>query len=153
MSTLDQLLEFVDPQLKEKFQKTDIQLSHFALRWLLCVLSRELDLPIVQRFWDVELCISFSFHYYICISLMIHWRKNLLSSNFEQIVHFLQNLPTRDFTNLDVETILFESSLIMLVDVTSKFLLFLSGLYVLFILLFSLVLTIPGFWLQEKSQK
>ena len=48
MDCISDIFQRVDPQLADHFKKQDVQMSYFALRWVLCAMSRELDLPIIQ---------------------------------------------------------------------------------------------------------
>ena len=46
------------------------------------------------------------FHVYICASLLLRFAKPLKSMGFQEIVQFLQQLPTRSWGLSDVEELL-----------------------------------------------
>lgn len=49
------------------------------------------------------------FHLYVCAAFLVKWSEQLLTMNFQEILMFLQALPTKEWTNKDVELLLSEA--------------------------------------------
>jgi hypothetical protein len=50
-----------------------------------------------------------SFHLYVCAAFLVKWSEKLQTMDFQGIMMFLQALPTRDWTEKDVELLLSEA--------------------------------------------
>ena len=49
------------------------------------------------------------FHLYVCAAFLVKWSDQLMKMEFQDIITFLQALPTRSWTVKDVELLLSES--------------------------------------------
>lgn len=63
--------------------------------------------------WDTYLAegeTGFSeFHVYSCAAFLVKWSEKLKSCEFQDIIMFLQDLPTQDWTSKDIELLLSEA--------------------------------------------
>eukprot|EP01035_Chromulina_nebulosa_P025123 gene25123-32767_t len=83
-------------------QRMGIQYMQFSFRWMNCILLRELPLRAIMRVWDTYLSEEEggfeNFHVYVCAVFLKTYRETLLSMQFQDILMFLQDLPTSDWT-------------------------------------------------------
>jgi hypothetical protein len=49
------------------------------------------------------------FHLYVCAAFLVKWSDRLVKMDFQEIMMFLQSLPTRDWTEKDIELLLSEA--------------------------------------------
>jgi TBC1 domain family member 2 len=49
------------------------------------------------------------FHLYVCAAFLVKWSDQLLKMDFQEIMMFLQALPTKEWTEKDVELLLSEA--------------------------------------------
>jgi TBC1 domain family member 2 len=49
------------------------------------------------------------FHLYVCAAFLVKWSEQLIKMNFQEILMFLQALPTREWTEKDIELLLSEA--------------------------------------------
>ena len=98
------------PDLFAHLQAEGILFMQFAFRWMNCVLLRELPLRCVLRLWDTYLAEERNgfenFHVYVCVVLLKMNEEALLEMGFQDIIIFLQDLPTADWTDADIDPIL-----------------------------------------------
>jgi len=81
----------------------------FALRWMNCLLMRELTLESICRVWDAYVSEGEAFptlHVYVCAAFLVTFSAQLQTMDFQQIVMFLQNPPTASWSDDDVELLL-----------------------------------------------
>lgn len=81
----------------------------FAFRWMNCLLMREIPLRLVYRVWDTYLAEAEQFgtlHIYVCAAFLLHWSDELKQMDFQEIVLHLQHLPTAEWSDKDVETLI-----------------------------------------------
>ena len=50
-----------------------------------------------------------SFHLYVCAAFLVKWSDQLLKMDFGEIMLFLQHLPSKEWTEKDVELLLSEA--------------------------------------------
>jgi hypothetical protein len=50
-----------------------------------------------------------SFHLYVCAAFLVKWSDQLRKMDFQEIMMFLQALPTRQWTEKDIELLLSEA--------------------------------------------
>ena len=71
---------------------------------------RELPLKSIVRLWDTYLSEDRggfeNFHVYVCAVLLKIYREQLLALGFQEMLMFLQDLPTSEWGEADVDTIL-----------------------------------------------
>lgn len=74
---------------------------------------RELPLASTIRMWDTyqaEGSDGFSeFHIYVCAAFLAKWSKQLLKMDFQDTMMHLQNAPTADWQEKDIEMLLSEA--------------------------------------------
>lgn len=110
---LEDLVQRMDEQLHNHFMAQDLEYMQFAFRWMNCVLLRELPLRAILRVWDTYLSEDRggfeNFHVYVCVVLLKRYREQLLTMEFQDILTFLQDMPTSEWTEDVVEPVLSEA--------------------------------------------
>jgi hypothetical protein len=97
ISKLKQMLGLIDFPLLQYMEREQVEFLHFSFRWLLCLLLREISIKNVLRVWDVYFSEKkgfFLLHAATCANLLATWSKELQRLEFDEIVLFLQNLPS-----------------------------------------------------------
>ncbi|CAK4084064.1 unnamed protein product [Aphanomyces euteiches] len=90
-------------------EKEQVQFVQFAFRWMNCLLMRECPLSAIVRLWDTYLCEDNgfeSFHVYVCAAILMTFGDQLKDMQFQDLVLFLQSLPTKTWTEDDIEPLL-----------------------------------------------
>jgi len=105
---LKELVSRIDAPLARHLEEQQTQFILFAFRWMNCLLMREMPLPIVVRMWDTYLSEGPSegfnvFHVYVCAAFLVMWSEELRQREFQDIVLFLQHLPTGSWQCKDIE--------------------------------------------------
>ena len=98
-----------EPLHSHMVETEGVEFLQFAFRWMNCLLMRELPLPIVVRLWDTYLSEESGFekfHIYVCAELLKMFGITLQEMAFQDILLFLQHLPTQNWTGYDVEDLL-----------------------------------------------
>lgn len=107
---LEDLMHRLDLDLHQHFQSESVEYIQFAFRWMNCLLLREIPLRAMLRVWDTYLSEERggfeNFHVYVCAVLLKMFKDKLLQMNFQDIVIFLQDLPTAEWTEENLEPIL-----------------------------------------------
>ncbi|KAF8819107.1 TBC domain containing protein [Cardiosporidium cionae] len=110
---LKDIVKRVDVPLFDHLAKQNMDFLQFAFRWMNCFLTREFPMACVIRLWDTyiaERAEGFSsFHVYVCAAFLILWRNVLRDMDFQQMVLFMQRLPTTTWDAKEVESILAEA--------------------------------------------
>lgn len=109
---LEEFIKRINLKLYNHLKKEDVQFIQFAFRWMNCLLMRELKLEHTIRMWDTYQSEpdGFSeFHLYVCASFLNIWSDKLLEMDFQDIMIFLQNLPTSEWSVKDIEMLLSEA--------------------------------------------
>ncbi|ELP93876.1 hypothetical protein EIN_177730 [Entamoeba invadens IP1] len=104
---MNDILKTLDRDISKHFVREGLNISHFAFRWLTCCLSREFSIKVILRLWDSFLAfengLGFStLNMFCCLSLLERYKATLLTKSFTDLIYFLQNLPTQDWTDDDV---------------------------------------------------
>ncbi|CAH8453636.1 unnamed protein product [Schistosoma mattheei] len=107
MKILSDLLSKFDNNLSKHFKKIELVPEHFAFRWLSLLLAREFMLPDVLLLWDTLFSDPHRFNLlpYVCCSMLIGIRDQLLKADFPTAVQLVQNYPS----NVDVMHILLKA--------------------------------------------
>lgn len=96
---LQAVVQRIDLKLYSHFDQHGLLFVQFSFRWMNCLLLRELKLNLVTRLWDTYLSEEsggFSaFHVYVCAALLVSFSDELRKLNSEQMIMFLQNMPTK----------------------------------------------------------
>lgn len=107
---LEDLVHRIDAELFDHFESEGLQFMQFSFRWMNCLLLRELPLRSILRLWDTYLaepCGGFeNFHVYVCAVLLKTFKSKLLQSQFQELLMFLQELPTSEWGEVDCDPIL-----------------------------------------------
>ncbi|POM66080.1 Hypothetical protein PHPALM_18116, partial [Phytophthora palmivora] len=107
---MEELVHRCDAELFEHIvERENVQFVQFAFRWMNCLLMRELPLDGTVRIWDTYLCEDSgfeSFHVYVCAAILMTFGEKLKTLEFQDLVIFLQNLPTKDWVENEIEPLL-----------------------------------------------
>lgn len=106
---LRELVARVDSSLCTHVEDEGLDFLQFAFRWMNCLLMRELPFPLIVRVWDTYLAESDGFalfHVYVCAALLVSFSDELQEMDFQDLVMFLQNLPTDSWTAKEIDVIL-----------------------------------------------
>lgn len=103
---LKELASRLDGPLCKHLESQSIEFMHFSFRWMNCLLVRELPMRLLLRLWDAYLSEKDGFatlHVYVCAALLLRWSAHLQTLEFQELMTFLQNLPTGDWQEKDLE--------------------------------------------------
>ncbi|KAG8348963.1 hypothetical protein TRVL_00232 [Trypanosoma vivax] len=112
---LDAVVQVVDNGLYTHLRGSlEINFSEFAFRWMNCLLLRELNATQSLRLWDTyladeerDLC---TVHVYTCAALLHWWSPSLCKAvDYSVALKFLQNLPTDELSERDLNAIISQS--------------------------------------------
>ncbi|KAF0720614.1 Aste57867_171 [Aphanomyces stellatus] len=107
---MEDLVRRCDSDLYTHIVETEqVQFVQFAFRWMNCLLMRECPLNGIVRLWDTYLCEDNgfeSFHVYVCAAILMTFGDTLKEMQFQDLVLFLQSLPTKDWGEEDIEPLL-----------------------------------------------
>ncbi|ROV96310.1 hypothetical protein VMCG_07685 [Cytospora schulzeri] len=109
---LQDLTARIDAGLARHFEREHVEFIQFSFRWMNCLLMREISVKNTIRMWDTYMAEEngFSeFHLYVCAAFLVKWSDKLVKMDFQEIMMFLQSLPTRDWTEKDIELLLSEA--------------------------------------------
>ncbi|KAI1438354.1 GTPase activating protein [Xylaria sp. CBS 124048] len=112
VAALRDLTARIDEGLARHLEKEHVEFIQFSFRWMNCLLMREISVRNTIRMWDTYLAEEqgFSeFHLYVCAAFLVKWSAKLVKMDFQEIMMFLQALPTRDWTEKDIELLLSEA--------------------------------------------
>ncbi|KAI0024139.1 rab-GTPase-TBC domain-containing protein [Xylariomycetidae sp. FL0641] len=112
VAALRDLTARIDEGLAKHLENEHVEFIQFSFRWMNCLLMREFSVPNTIRMWDTYLAEEqgFSeFHLYVCAAFLVKWSSKLVKMDFQEIMMFLQALPTRDWTEKDIELLLSEA--------------------------------------------
>lgn len=107
---LEDLITRIDQELHNHFEEENVQYMQFAFRWMNCLLLRELPLHAMLRVWDTYLSEERggfeNFHVYVCTVLLKTFKDKLMTMQFQDMLMFLQEIPTAEWNENDVEPVL-----------------------------------------------
>ncbi|KAL1867721.1 GTPase-activating protein [Diaporthe australafricana] len=109
---LQDLTARIDAGLARHLEREHVEFIQFSFRWMNCLLMREVSVKNTIRMWDTYLAEEngFSeFHLYVCAAFLVKWSDKLVKMDFQEIMMFLQSLPTREWTEKDIELLLSEA--------------------------------------------
>ncbi|KAI0473112.1 RabGAP/TBC [Xylariaceae sp. FL0804] len=112
VTALRDLTARIDEGLAKHLEREHVEFIQFSFRWMNCLLMREISVRNVIRMWDTYLAEEqgFSeFHLYVCAAFLVKWSSKLVKMDFQEIMMFLQALPTKDWTEKDIELLLSEA--------------------------------------------
>jgi hypothetical protein len=106
---LKNLMRRINQPLHDHLEEHEVTFIQFTFRWMNCMLMRELPLEHIVRLWDTYLSEEdgFSkFHVYVCAAFLEHWAQELLQLDFQELLIYLQHLPTQDWSAAELDTLL-----------------------------------------------
>ncbi|RFU36162.1 hypothetical protein B7463_g192, partial [Scytalidium lignicola] len=112
VAALRDLTARIDTGLAKHLQEEGVEFIQFSFRWMNCLLMREISVKNTIRMWDTYMAEEqgFSeFHLYVCVAFLVKWSDKLMKMDFQETMMFLQALPTRDWTEKDIELLLSEA--------------------------------------------
>ncbi|PVI01743.1 RabGAP/TBC [Periconia macrospinosa] len=112
VASLRDLTTRIDDGLAKHLQNEGVEFIQFSFRWMNCLLMREISVKNTVRMWDTYLAEEngfSSFHLYVCAAFLVKWSDQLRKMDFQEIMMFLQSLPTRQWTEKDIELLLSEA--------------------------------------------
>ncbi|TAQ89392.1 hypothetical protein B7494_g2287 [Chlorociboria aeruginascens] len=112
VAALRDLTARIDDTLAKHLEQEGVEFIQFSFRWMNCLLMREISVKNTIRMWDTYMAEEqgFSeFHLYVCVAFLVKWSAKLVKMDFQEIMMFLQALPTRNWTEADIELLLSEA--------------------------------------------
>ncbi|XP_059793179.1 TBC1 domain family member 22A isoform X3 [Balaenoptera ricei] len=110
---LEELVSRIDGQVHRHLDQHEVRYLQFAFRWMNNLLMREVPLRCTIRLWDTyqsEPEGFAHFHLYVCAAFLVRWRKEILEErDFQELLLFLQNLPTAHWGDEDISLLLAEA--------------------------------------------
>ncbi|XP_057457863.1 GTPase-activating protein GYP1 [Lotus japonicus] len=106
---LKELVRRIDDPVSTHMENQGLEFLQFAFRWFNCLLIREIPFNMVTRLWDTYLAEGDAlpdFLVYIFASFLLTWSDKLQKLDFQDLVMFLQHLPTQDWTHQELEMVL-----------------------------------------------
>ncbi|XP_057777394.1 uncharacterized protein LOC130995919 [Salvia miltiorrhiza] len=106
---LKELVRRIDEPVSKHIEEQGLEFLQFAFRWFNCLLIREIPFGLVSRLWDTYLAEGDAlpdFLVYISASFLLTWSDKLRKLDFQEMVMFLQHLPTQNWTDAELEMVL-----------------------------------------------
>lgn len=106
---LQELVQRIDADLCAHLDEMGVQFLQFSFRWMNCLLLREFELRCVIRLWDTYISEKDGFegfHVYVCAAFLCQFSPQLQAMNFDELLGFMQKIPTQDWTDTEVEMLL-----------------------------------------------
>ncbi|KAG2721894.1 hypothetical protein I3760_02G103200 [Carya illinoinensis] len=106
---LKELVRRIDEPVSRHLEEQGLEFLQFAFRWFNCLLIREIPFHLVTRLWDTYLAEGNAlpdFLVYIFASFLLTWSDKLQQLDFQELVMFLQHLPTQNWTHPELEMVL-----------------------------------------------
>lgn len=112
VNKIRELLKRIDNELLEHLESNDINLMQIVIRWVFCLLVREFSLKLGMRLFDTYISDEDGFttlHVYVCLVLLLKWSAKIKKMQFNEMMLFLQSLPTKDWGEDDLTMIVGEA--------------------------------------------
>lgn len=106
---LKELVQRIDEPVSRHMEDQGLEFLQFAFRWFNCLLIREIPFNLVARLWDTYLAEGDAlpdFLVYIAVSFLLTWSDKLQKLDFQELVMFLQHLPTHNWADQELEMVL-----------------------------------------------
>lgn len=106
---LKELVRRIDEPVSTHMEEQGLEFLQFAFRWFNCLLIREIPFHLVSRLWDTYLAEGDAlpdFLVYIAASFLLTWSDKLLKLDFQEMVMFLQHVPTHNWSHSELEMVL-----------------------------------------------
>ncbi|KAB2605621.1 GTPase-activating protein GYP1-like [Pyrus ussuriensis x Pyrus communis] len=106
---LKEVVRRIDEPVSRHVEEQGLEFLQFAFRWFNCLLIREIPFNLISRLWDTYLAEGDAlpdFLVYIFASFLLTWSEELQKLDFQELVMFLQHLPTHNWTHQELEMVL-----------------------------------------------
>ncbi|KAK7404478.1 hypothetical protein VNO78_05397 [Psophocarpus tetragonolobus] len=106
---LKELIRRINEPVSRHIEDQGLEFLQFAFRWFNCLLIREIPFHLITRLWDTYLAEGDAlpdFLVYIFASFLLTWSDKLQKLDFQELVMFLQHLPTQNWTHQELEMVL-----------------------------------------------
>ncbi|XP_010414230.1 PREDICTED: TBC1 domain family member 22B-like isoform X2 [Camelina sativa] len=106
---LKELVRRIDEPVSRHMEEHGLEFLQFAFRWYNCLLIREITFNLINRLWDTYLAEGDAlpdFLVYIYASFLLTWSDELKKLDFQEMVMFLQHLPTHSWSDQELEMVL-----------------------------------------------
>ncbi|CAB4263767.1 unnamed protein product [Prunus armeniaca] len=106
---LKEVVRRIDEPVSTHMEEQGLEFLQFAFRWFNCLLIREIPFHLITRLWDTYLAEGDAlpdFLVYIFASFLLTWSDKLQKLDFQELVMFLQHLPTNNWTHQELEMVL-----------------------------------------------
>lgn len=109
VNKMEDIIRQVDNEVMQHFDELEIKVLQFSFRWMNCYLMREFSLKLIMRLWDTyfsEEDAFNTFHLFVCSCLLLNFSEKIKKLDFQNLIMFLQNLPTNNWGVKDIEVLL-----------------------------------------------
>jgi hypothetical protein len=109
---MKEVVKRVDPQLLDHFESEGIDFYHMYFKWVTCLLLRQFSVKIGLRLFDTYLSDEnnyFGFSLYILAAIILKFSKKFKKMSFEEMMLFQQNMPTKEWQEEDLSTVIAEA--------------------------------------------
>ncbi|KAL0041033.1 hypothetical protein WJX77_002810 [Trebouxia sp. C0004] len=106
---LKELVRRIDEPMCQHMETEGLEFLQFSFRWVNCLLLREIPFQLGLRLWDTYLAEGpgmKEFLIYALAAFLLTWEKELKQMDFQEMVLFLQKLPTTEWNETDIEMVL-----------------------------------------------
>lgn len=96
----------------DHFRDQNIDFYHMYFKWVTCLLLRQFSTQIGLRLFDTYLADEsnyFNLSLYILAAVVLKYSKKFKKMSFEEMMIFQQNMPTKDWTEEDLSTVIAEA--------------------------------------------
>eukprot|EP00826_Nyctotherus_ovalis_P026117 TRINITY_DN2038_c0_g2_i2.p1 TRINITY_DN2038_c0_g2~~TRINITY_DN2038_c0_g2_i2.p1 ORF type:complete len:378 (-),score=61.27 TRINITY_DN2038_c0_g2_i2:110-1156(-) len=112
INKMKEIVKHVDLELYEHIEEQCVNLVSITFRWVNCFFTREFALDKAIRMWDTYFAEAEEmgvFHVYVCASLLLHLKSEIVKKDFSSLVLYLQSLPTMKWTSDELGILLAKS--------------------------------------------
>ncbi|CAK0787611.1 hypothetical protein CVIRNUC_010833 [Coccomyxa viridis] len=106
---LEELVRRIDEPFTHHLESEGLEFLQFTFRWVNCLLIREIPFQLAIRLWDTYLAEGTrmrDFLTYVLAAFLLTWSSQLKRMEFQELILFLQRLPTADWGEKEVESVL-----------------------------------------------
>ncbi|MEW5308810.1 MAG: hypothetical protein WDW38_000741 [Sanguina aurantia] len=106
---IKELCKVVHPKVAHHLEEENVDFMQFAFRWVNCLLLREMPFELAIRLWDTYMAEGSNFEdflVYICVSFISTWKAEIPRMEFQDLIMFLQKLPTQSWDENQLEMVL-----------------------------------------------
>ncbi|KAK9904760.1 hypothetical protein WJX75_002030 [Coccomyxa subellipsoidea] len=106
---LQELVRRIDEPFAQHLEAEGLEFLQFTFRWVNCLLIREIPFSLAMRLWDTYLAEGVrmkEYLTYVLAAFLLTWSADLKRMDFQEMILFLQKLPTGDWGEKEVESVL-----------------------------------------------